>query len=400
MGRHQTLAANQIGDTCIMTSHRPPTPPTPPHDRIATSSRRRLLQAFAGGIFAATFATPRRAAAAPRAGRAARQSDRSRAAVKAVYFNPLAADPEEELTRLLDLVARTELNALVIDVKEDGGVYYETEVPLFRDAATFSPVLDVTDLVAALRERDVYAIARLVTFKDSGLAFARPDLAVLDAATGEPWLDYGDGSWLNPFAAEVRESSIALAAELAGLGFDEVQFDYVRFPSDGDLERVDYGREAPDEEKIATIAGFLGAGREALAPLGAQTAADVFGFTLLQEDIGIGQSVVPIAEAIDVVCPMVYPSHFPEGSIDVAGHPNDFPAETIQISMEAGADRLGGDAAQLRPWLQDFSLAGLGEYGPADVRAQIDAAEAVGTGGWMIWNAANDYQETAFAPAE
>jgi len=361
----------------------------------AIPSRRSVLKALAGASLGGGLA----AAAAPRGG-AARRQDGDDNLVKAVYLNPLAADPAAELARLVDLVERTELNALVVDVKEDGGVYYETEVPLFREAGTFSPVLDVTRLLDTLRARDIYAIARLVTFKDSGLAWARPDLAVRDVATGDPWLDYGDGSWLNPFHAEVRDGSLALAAELAGLGFAEIQFDYVRFPSDGDLERIDYGRPAAEGEKIATIARFLAAGREALAPREAVTAADVFGFTLLQEDIGIGQNVVPIAAAIDVVCPMVYPSHFPQGSIDVAGHPNDFPAETIAISMAAGAARLGDDASQLRPWLQDFSLPGMGEYGAADVRAQIDAAEAAGVGGWMIWNAANAYHEEAFAAAD
>ncbi len=379
---------------------RPRPLPTPPASLpLPTATRRQLLGGLAGAALVSPLAT-HRGHGASAAARRQSAPDAAEGLVKAIYFNPLVSTENADLLRLLDLIEGTELNALVVDVKEDGGVYYETEVPLFREAGTFSPVLDVEGVVAALRQRGIYAIARLVTFKDSGLAWARPDLAVLDAATGDPWLDYGDGSWLNPFSAEARESTIALAEELAGLGFDEVQFDYVRFPSDGDLERIDYGRDAPNQLKIETIAGFLGDGRDALTPLGVTTSADVFGFTLLQDDIGIGQNLAALASAVDVLSPMTYPSHYPEGSIDVAGHPNDFPAETLAISLEAGRNRVDGDLAMLRPWLQDFTLPGMTPYGPAEVRAQIDATEAAGAGGWMIWDASNVYSTEAFLPAE
>jgi len=129
--------------------------------------------------------------------------------------------------------------------------------------------------------------------------------------------------------------------------------------------------------------------------------ADIFGYTLfVSDDLGIGQNAVRLAPHYDVLCPMVYPSHFPAGSIAVPGHPNDSPYETIQISMAVGADRFGGVAAGLRPWLQDFSLPGMTPYGTAQVRAQIDAAEAAGTGGWMLWGPDNVYHEDALTPAE
>jgi len=373
-----------------MTLRRSPGRPATPAGRL---SRRHLLAAAAGTALAAssrsTHAAPARRTIPTVDGEP----------IKAIYLNPLVSSENADFLRLLDLIEATELNALVVDVKEDGGVYYPTDVPLFRDAGTFSPVLDVDGVVAALRDRGIYAIARLVTFKDSGLAWARPDLAVLDEVTGEPWLDYGDASWLNPFQEEVWDGTIALAEELADLGFDEIQFDYVRFPSDGDLDRIDYGRDAPDGLKIETIADFLGTARDALHPLGAATAADVFGFTLLQDDIGIGQNLAALAPRVDVLCPMTYPSHYPQGSIAVPGHPNDFPAETIELSFEAGRDRVDGEVGILRPWLQDFTLPGMTPYGADEVRAQIDATEAAGAGGWMIWDASNDYSEGAFRPA-
>ena len=382
-------------------AHRSPLAPQPLRStapraatRPATLTRRKVL-AGAGTVLAAPLlAGPRPVGARQDA------SEVSGQLVKAIYFNPLVSTDNADFLRLLDLIERTELNALVVDVKEDGGVYYPTEVPLFRDAGTFAPVLDVEGVVAALRQRGIRSIARLVTFKDSGLAWARPDLAVIDDGTGDPWLDYGDGSWLNPFAPEVQTETIALAEELAGLGFDEIQFDYVRFPSDGDLERVDYGQAASDVLKIETIASFLGDAQQSLAARQVTTAADVFGFTLLQDDIGIGQNLRALAPVCDVLCPMTYPSHYPEGSIDVPGHPNDFPAETLAQSLEAGRERVADNLGLLRPWLQDFTLPGMSPYGAADVRAQIDATEAAGAGGWMIWDASNEYSTEAFRLAE
>jgi hypothetical protein len=355
-----------------------------------TFSRRRTLRGLAGtalagvtglsaGLVAATYAA----------------SDEF--AAKAVYLNP-TMDDGYDLDRLLGLIDRTELNALVIDVKEQG-VYVDTGVDLFREAGTVVPYYDVVAVLDALHAHDVYAIARQVVFKDTPLAEARPDLAVADAATGAPWHDMNGVAWVNPFSEEVWAANIDLALELVGLGFDEIQFDYVRFPTDGDLEAMDFGRELTESVRVETIAGFLGEARANIAAGGAMVGADVFGFTLLLDDIGIGQNVPRIAEVVDYVCPMVYPSHFPDGSIAVAGQPNDFPYETIAISLGAGEEKVAGLRGKLRPWLQDFSLPGMSEYGAAEVRAQIDAAEANGAAGWMVWNAASVYDDDAFAPA-
>ena len=253
-----------------------------------------------------------------------------------------------------------------------------------------------------LRAHDVYAIARLVVFKDLLVVAARPDLAILDTGTGGSWRDWSGATWLNPFGREVWEATVELAVEAARLGFDEVQFDYVRFPSDGDLSTADFGpRPVTPDTRSTAIAGFLGMAGDALKPTGAKVAADVFGYTLLVDtDLGIGQDSARLARLVDVLCPMVYPSHFPDGSLVLPGHPNDFPYETIAISMDAGKTKLGGTARKLRPWLQDFSLPGLRAYGAEDLRAQIDAAEAAGTGGWMVWDPNNLYHEAAFGPAD
>src|SRR5215212_7301079 len=357
---------------------------------VPTYSRRRALQGLAGTALAGATGLSSGLAGATRAAV-------DEFAAKAVYLNP-TMDDGYDLERLVDLIDRTELNALVIDVKEQG-VYVDTGVDLFLEAGTVVPYYDVVAVLDALHAHDVYTIARQVIFKDTLLAEARPDLAVTDVATGGPWHDMNGVAWVNPFNEDVWAANIDLAVELVGLGFDEIQFDYVRFPTDGDLGAMDFGREVTESVQVETIAGFLGEARANLAAGGAKVGADVFGFTLILDDIGIGQNVRRLAEVIDYVCPMVYPSHFPDGSITVDGQPNDFPYETIEISLGAGQEKVAGLNGRLRPWLQDFSLPGMSDYGPAEVRAQIDAAEANGAAGWMIWNAASVYHEDAFAPA-
>jgi hypothetical protein len=316
--------------------------------------------------------------------------------VKAIYMNPLITTTADGFFALVDVIDRTELNALVIDVKEEG-VYVDTQVALYRDSNAVNPALDVAGALRTLDKHAIRPIARLVVFKDNAVAAARPDLAVIDTTTGKPWVDAGGNSWLNPFKTEVWDAAAALGEELARQGFAEIQFDYVRFPSDGDLSVLDFGQPVDAAKQMDAITGFLSAAHTRLAAAGAQTAADVFGFTLLVDDIGIGQNVRNLRDAVDWVCPMVYPSHFPDGSIDVPGHPNDYPAQTIAISLQAGTNRIPAD--RLRPWLQDFTLPGMSPYGAPQVRAQIDAAEAAGTDGWMIWNASNEYDVDAFRAA-
>lgn len=308
-------------------------------------------------------------------------------------MNPLISVTNEDFLYLVNMINQTDLNALVIDVKEVG-VYVPTEVELFNEAGTVASVLDAGGLLRTLKANEIYPIARLVVFKDSDIALARPDLAVLDSETGAPWIDYGDGHWLNPFQEEVWQAIGAYAVELAELGFDEIQFDYVRFPSDGDLSTMDFGREVDEAARIEALSGFLGYCREQLAPYDVRTAADVFGYTYLLDDIGIGQDAARIAEVVDVVCPMAYPSHYPDGSMDVDGHPNDFPYETIAQTLEIGAARVR--PAQTRPWIQDFTLPGMREYGVDDVRAQIEACDNAGTAGWMVWDPNNVYHAAAF----
>lgn len=320
--------------------------------------------------------------------------------VNALYMNPNISTTDADVDRLIDIIDTTEANAIVIDIKEEL-IFYDSQVEFFRDAGTVRPIIDLPALLKKFQDRDIYTIARQVVFKDSLVAENRPDLAVLNNQTGDLWRDMNGVSWVNPMVHELWEANSDLAVEAAELGFDEIQYDYVRFPTDGDLSTTDYGLENTQGNRENSIHKLLKMTREKLLPTGAKLSADVFGYTLLvDDDLGIGQNFVKLADYLDYLSPMVYPSHFPNGSIAVDGHPNDFPYETIEISMRAGKNKLGGDASQIRPWLQDFSFFDLMPYGDDEIRAQIDAAEDVGTSGWMLWDPNNEYHPGALDPEE
>ena len=320
--------------------------------------------------------------------------------IKAIYMNPNISETEADVDRLIEIVNTSDANAIVLDIKEEV-IFYDSQVQFFRDAGTVRPIIDVPALLKKFHDNDIYVIARLVVFKDSIVAEENPDLAVLNNQTGDLWRDMNGVAWVNPMVHKLWEVNTDLALEAATLGFDEIQYDYIRFPTDGDLSTTDFGIPNTQESREASITKFLEMSRKKLLPTGAKVSADVFGYTLLvDDDLGIGQNFIQLADYVDYLSPMVYPSHFPNGSLAVDGHPNDFPYETIDISMRAGKRKLDGTAIQIRPWLQDFDYFDLKPYGDAEVRAQIEAAEKVGTSGWMLWDPNNRYHPGGFPEKE
>jgi hypothetical protein len=322
--------------------------------------------------------------------------------IKALYANLGVLSEQARLDELIRIADQTEINAIVIDVKQDT-IYYDTQVQFFRDIdGVVRPFVDLPALLARLDEHGIYSIARMVVFKDPLVAEGRPDLAVRDEVTGGVWRDFDGASWVNAFNSELWEANAALAAELATIGFDEVQYDYIRFPSDGDLTTADFGPDYSEAARRAAITSAVRAGNEATHAAGAEFSIDLFPIVaLMGDDQGIGQTVQDLAPHADYVCLMVYPSHYGEGNIPgVTVHPNDAPAETVRYTLERAEELVPGTREKMRPWLQDFTypLEGFSEYGPAEVRAQIDAAEALGVNGWMLWNAAGQFQESALAP--
>lgn len=318
--------------------------------------------------------------------------------IRALYMNPVVMTSLDQVDVLIDVINTTTANAVVIDIKEEW-VWYDTEVAFFRDAGTVRPAYELDKVLRRFEESNIYTIARLVVFKDSTVAEVHPDLAIANVNTGLPWRDQNGIAWVNPMREELWKPNIDLAVEAGKAGFDEIQFDYIRFPSDGDLSTADYGMPLTQETREATIQGFLAASRQALLPLGVRQSADVFGFTMLvDDDLGIGQNFAQLADYVDYLSPMTYPSHYSDGQFGLPGHPNDFPYEVVDISLAAGVEKLDGHALPIRPWLQDFSLVGMSSYGPTEVRAQIQAAEDHGTSGWMLWDPANRFRPEIFDP--
>lgn len=319
--------------------------------------------------------------------------------IRGLYFNPNLSNNQEDIDRFIEIARTTEVNAVVIDIKEEI-VFYDTAVSLFHDANVVRPILDLPSLLQQFHDNDIYTIARLVVFKDSAVAEQFPELAVLDTQTGGLWRDMNGIAWVNPMDHTLWDANIDLAVEAANLGFNEIQYDYIRFPTDGDLSRVAYGLENTQANREAAIEKFLQRSYERLIPTGARLSADVFGYTVMvQDDLGIGQNLSQLAPHLDYLSPMVYPSHWPQGSMALDGHPNDFPYETIEISMGLAVNQLDGNRLKLRPWLQDFNMPGMRQYGDAEVRAQIDAVNDLGLSGWLIWDPNNWYHDGAFAPA-
>jgi hypothetical protein len=321
-------------------------------------------------------------------------------AIKAAYMTYFGFGDRGIRTRVLDLAARTELNAVVIDVKGDRGwIIYQTEVPEALAAGAQGPATlrDFDGMMAELKARGIYTIARIVTMKDNILANARPDLAIIDTRTGKPWIDNEKLGWVDPFQEDVWKYNIALAKEAVRRGFDEVQFDYVRFPTDGRLGAAKYSKPNNKDTRLPAIAGFLARARREIGAVGGFVGADLFGYTAFNEnDTDIGQRIEELAPHLDFICPMVYPSGYHKG---IPGNPNPVlvPYKVVYESVRLIRKRAGIHVVRVRPWLQDFKDYAFDRriFGVPEVQAQIRGAEEAGGAGWMLWNPRNDYTGSA-----
>jgi len=309
----------------------------------------------------------------------------------------------EKVAELIDLVDRTELNAIVVDVKSDRGfLAYRSQVPLAIEMGVGGERkgwLSLRELLKLCQDKDIYTIARIVVFKDNPLAHAKPEWAAR-RADGTVWLDREGLGWGIPSRQEVQDYNIAIAREVAALGFDEVQFDYIRFPSDGDITAIVYDEKQTPETRSATLRAFMERLAAELKPFGVFTSADVFGLTVWVEpysDMGIGQRVQDIAPYVDYLCPMLYPSTFEPGNL---GHANPalYPYDVIYRSQLEAVKRVPV-TTKVRPWLQHYSLNGV-FYGPEQYQAQRQAADDAGSCGWTFWNSGGKYNEEFFEGLE
>lgn len=313
--------------------------------------------------------------------------------VKGIYLTGWKAGQEKEFEKLLELADKTEINAMVIDVKDNNGrMTYRSDLPMVEEiGANSERIPDIDTLLKTLKQRNIYAIARVVAFEDPILAKNRPEWSI-KTKSGNLWTTRKGLGWVDPYNRDVWDYIVDIAEEAAQKGFNEIQFDYVRFPSDGNLKNIIYPSN-DGKSRVETISNFLDYANKRLKPFGVYTSADVFGLvTTAVDDMLIGQTLEELAKHVDYISPMVYPSHYYSGSYGLT-NPNGAPYETVYRSLSDAVKRLEkmkGSKAEIRPWLQDFTM-GLPPYGHREVRAQINATYDVGLSQWILWNPANNY---------
>lgn len=315
---------------------------------------------------------------------------------KGLHVTGWIAGGRNSFQKLIDMCNRTELNALCIDIKDsDGVVSFDTDVPLERQIkASRKCITDIGSVMERMKQSNIYPIARIAVFKDPVLAKAVPDMGV-KRGDGSLWRDHRGITWANPYDQRVWDYNIAIAKQCAKLGFKEIQWDYVRFPSDGRVSECVYPGKT-DQTESEVVASFLKYARERLEPEGVVMTADLFGLTsLVHHDMGIGQTIKLIAPHVDYICPMVYPSHYANGEYGIP-NPNKAPYKTALLSLRDAVKAVKGTKCKVRPWLQDFSLYGV-HYGADEVLAQRKAAKEVGLTEFLLWNPGCRYTEAALA---
>lgn len=324
--------------------------------------------------------------------------------IKGIYCSFYALGHHGLRTRLMRMIEETELNAIVMDAKGDRGfIPFASEVPLAAEIGARDQIMVRAwePFIRWFKQRNIYTIARIVTFKDDLLARSHPEWAVRDGVGGGLWRDREGLAWVDPFREEVWEYNIALALEAARKGFDEIQFDYVRFPSDGDLRSARFSRKNNERGRREAIAGFLKRARQTLSATGVKIAVDVFGYTVWRyDDTGIGQNIEELAPYIDVLCPMLYPSSFHAG---IPGYPVavEHPYEIVFQSVRKAVQRLDRFGVSIRPWIQDFRDYAFDRrfYTPAEIRDQMQGALDGGSTGWILWNPRVRYSREALEPS-
>ena len=348
--------------------------------------------------------------------------------IKAVYVTSWVAGGTEKLNEIINLVKTTELNAVVIDIKDYSGyITYDiqnSDVIKYNAKEIRTP--RINSLIKKLHDNNIYVVARLTVFQDPLFAKARPDLAVQSKSTGTTWKDNKGLAWMDPASKEVWDYDIAIAKDAFSRGFDEVNFDYIRFPSDGKMSDMSFPVYDGGNTKSGVLRGFFKYLRE--QTLGNKISADLFGLsTINADDLGIGQVIETAYQYFDFVCPMVYPSHYATGFLGYKS-PAFYPYEVVKYSMDNALKRLKLCAshfnststnatttttsstvssiypkcfvqpiAKLRPWLQDFDLGA--DYTADMVRKQIQAVYDAGlSDGWILWDPRNVYTKGALLP--
>jgi hypothetical protein len=317
--------------------------------------------------------------------------------VKGIYMTSWTAGTPKLRDGLVKLIDNTELNSVVIDIKDYSGkiVFPVTDEALKVYGSEEIRIKDLQEFIESLHKKDIYIIGRIAVFQDAYFVKYRPDLAVKNKDGLETWTDRKGISWIDPGSREYWDYIILLSKEARKMGFDEINFDYIRFPSDGNMQDISYpwSSTTPKSIVLQNFFDYLHAG---LSDSGLKTSADLFGMvTTATDDMGIGQVLEKALPYFDYIDPMVYPSHYPKTFLNFQ-NPEAHPYEVVEFAMksavtraEALASTTGQSVAGLRPWLQDFGL-GM-TYGSTEVKAQMQATYDTGLSSWILWSASNKY---------
>lgn len=316
--------------------------------------------------------------------------------VRGIYLTASSAGRDEYRQNIIKQMRRGYINSVVIDIKDYSGyVLYDSQVAEVNKIKGKKIRLDAKKVINDFHQAGIYVIARQTVFQDPVLAEARPELA-FHRNDGQIWRDNKGLAWLDPNNEKVWEYNLAIAKEVVLLGFDEINFDYMRYPSDGPMASLDYNL-APEQQKYEVMKNFY---KYLSKNLSGQTPISIDMFGLVMDnvkdnyDLNIGQRLIDALDYFDDICPMMYASHYPKtylGFDNSAEHPGEVVAHGLKIAQATTSNR----RAKIRPWLQAFSLGAV--YDQEKIKAQIRAVEAAtSTSGWLFWNARNVYADYIF----
>ena len=315
--------------------------------------------------------------------------------VKGVYVNLWTLSHSDKRKKLIKVITESKLNAIVIDLKDIKGRTPFVISPLKK----FHYNLDrneLKNLISKWQQKGIYVIGRIAVFKDEALALQNSQTAlkyIMD--TGQNWALVDSDKWTNPYSKLVWDYNIKIASEMAALGLDEIQFDYIRFPT---LRKNSKLVIRSDEElsRAEAITGFLKEAVKKLKDYNVIVSADLFGLTTTAvDDLGIGQNIAEIAQHVDYISPMLYPSHYNKGIYGIE-NPAASPYQVIANSLTDAKEKLGSNSMKIRPWLQDFSLYHI--YTKKEIKAQIKAVEDNNLSSWLLWNPKSQYTIEALVP--
>ena len=328
---------------------------------------------------------------------------RERVDAKGIYVS--SAYINKKLNDAIDLIDSTELNAIVIDIKSDGGyITYRMDHPLAKEiGACTSTIGDIDATIKKLKDHGIYTIARIVSLKDPVLAEKRKDLA-LKNKDGSIFRDSSGLAWVNPYEDEVWEYLTEICKQCVKVGFDEVNLDYIRFATDKGMSNVDFGPKAEEMTRIEVITEGIRKICEVIKPMGAFVSCDVYGAIISSSTDAriVGQSYFNMAKYLYYICPMVYPSHYGNGYYGL-DYPDTHPYELVYHALMDSQKVLymidpAENKAIVRPWLQDFTATCVSHhlnYGKDEVRAQIKGVYDAGYSEWLLWNAGVSYTASA-----